>query len=300
MDATDVLPIEIWMKIFTELDFESKLSMISACNYFRISLWITDLYNIPEKYIKKLTDKVLSYNIFKNINLLRACHLTKITQNGIIGQDLIELNAEGNPLITSVVHMKRLRRLNASGTCGIGEAGLHKSSTFASASIDDPNGSFSGGITGLNLTELDARRNSKIKSVIGIKSILKPPVIAGRWKYSGVKFIQENAEFFVSNLKVQNDKIINIEQNGLFVLIKEFNADSNKIGVFRPIYDCGKITDWNLHLSDYSDSCIENVTVSEFDSCGNPIKLLGCFFESGFTIDNQEATAGYYYLTKLV
>ena len=66
-----------------------------------------------------------------------------IDQDGIEGLDLYELNAWGNPKITSVYHMEKLRRLYVGWNSGIDQKEIDK----------------------LDLEELDAWGNQKITSV---------------------------------------------------------------------------------------------------------------------------------------
>ena len=106
MDPTMILPLEIWQKIHDKLDFKSKCLMSLSCGLFRNGLMIIDLFDIDEKYLKRLNDKVLKYPMFKKARRLNAKYFiswdSKITQKGISELDLIELNAWSNSKITSV------------------------------------------------------------------------------------------------------------------------------------------------------------------------------------------------------
>ena len=159
----DKLPLDILKIIFDLLDFKSKIKLISTCTYMRQNLYIIDLYDIGIEYSKKLTTKILKYNIFKNVvslnvsynnkikdvsfmnNLkyLNASMYSKVNQNGIKGLDLIELNINNNKNIVNVTFMKGLKILHATSNCGIKQSG----------------------IKGLDLTELDVDYNIEIKNV---------------------------------------------------------------------------------------------------------------------------------------
>ena len=62
----------IWFEIFHKLDFKSQLALIFTCNTIKNNLFITDLYNIEEKYLELLDDNVLNSNIFKQMRKLKA------------------------------------------------------------------------------------------------------------------------------------------------------------------------------------------------------------------------------------
>src|SRR5438270_13500462 len=114
--------LDIWKIILNLLDFKSQINLISLNHIFRNELKITNLYDIEEKYLKLLTDDILKMQIFNQVN---------------------SLNANNNKKITNVSMIKSLKKLNASYNCGI-----------------DQNG-----IVGLDLVELNAGYNGKIKNV---------------------------------------------------------------------------------------------------------------------------------------
>ena len=65
-----------------------------------------------------------------------------IDQEGIQGLDLERLSASHNPKITSVAHMKQLRKLDAGWECGIDQEGikgldLEKLSIYGNSKIID-------------------------------------------------------------------------------------------------------------------------------------------------------------------
>ena len=123
-----MLPLDILKIIFNYLDLENQINMISSCNYFRNHLFITDLYNIEIKYLDNLTTEILKYSIFSHI---------------------VNLDAGYNNKITNVSFMTSLKKLNASGDCGIGQ----------------------NGIIGLNLVDLVAGGNNKITDVSFMTSL---------------------------------------------------------------------------------------------------------------------------------
>ena len=102
MDPREILPLEIWQKIHDNLDFKSKCLMSLSCGLFRNGLMIYDLFDIDEKYLKRLNDEVLKYPMFERVKRLNANYETVITQEGIAGLDLYELNVWGNKKIKSV------------------------------------------------------------------------------------------------------------------------------------------------------------------------------------------------------
>ena len=59
-----MLPLDILKIKFNNLNLTSQMNIISSCNYFRNHLYITDLYNIEEKYLVNLATEILKYSIF--------------------------------------------------------------------------------------------------------------------------------------------------------------------------------------------------------------------------------------------
>src|SRR5437868_7878672 len=98
----EVLPWELWENIFTETYTKTQIYFISTCKFFYNKLKITDLSDA--KFAMKLNDEILSQSKF---------------------DELISLNASGNPHIRNVSRMKKLKILNASfSTCGIDQDGI--------------------------------------------------------------------------------------------------------------------------------------------------------------------------------
>jgi len=62
------IPLEILYQIYDELDLKSKINLRQTNKYYYKELRIIDLYNIPEKYRKRLNDKILKQ--YKDIKYL--------------------------------------------------------------------------------------------------------------------------------------------------------------------------------------------------------------------------------------
>ena len=103
MDPTEILPLEIWQRIHDNLDFKSKCLMSLSCGLFRNGLVIVDLFDIDNKYLMRLNDEVLKYQIFTRIKRLDAKCYYEISQEGISNLNLEELDTGGNSKITSPV-----------------------------------------------------------------------------------------------------------------------------------------------------------------------------------------------------
>ena len=130
------LPLELYQIILEQLKFRSqiRIRLLSRKLY---KLEIYDFYNIPQKYIKRLSDKILKLypfikklNVCDNYKVTNVNHMTNlkilgalgdcgIDDNGIKDLNLIELDAGYNPRIKNINHMTNLRKLDASGICGI-------------------------------------------------------------------------------------------------------------------------------------------------------------------------------------
>src|SRR5258706_292463 len=115
----ELLHNDLHQLICDYLDFIDILHHKIVCKQFKF-IKIKDLYNINSKYLCKLNDCILKQYV-----------------------DVIELNARHNPKITSLNHMTKLKILNISWNCGVGNQG----------------------ISDLNLEELDAWYNPKITTL---------------------------------------------------------------------------------------------------------------------------------------
>jgi hypothetical protein len=120
-----MLPLDCWNIILLACDFRTQIHLVSSTNYFRRNLKIKNLLSIEEKYLNKLTNKILQYSIFDQTEKLYASYNSKITnisfmtslkelhasgecgidQNGISGLDLVEFYAGGNSKIINVSFM---------------------------------------------------------------------------------------------------------------------------------------------------------------------------------------------------
>ena len=162
--------------IFPKLEFLDQIRFRQVCKKF-YKIDITDLYNIEDKFLEKLTDEILkAYSnvemlnasnnpkitnlsegkiILKNLKKLDASDYCGITDEGIKDLDLVELCASYNLKITNVnegkVILKNLKKLEAGNDCGITDEGIKN----------------------LDLAELCASNNPKITNVSGGEVILK-------------------------------------------------------------------------------------------------------------------------------
>ena len=135
------LPLVLYDLIHEYLDFIDKLHHKTTCKYLKL-IKIMDLYNIDNKYLKKLNDQILKSYIYVtqlnasfNPNITSLNHMTKLKKldicgecgvgdNGISNLNLEELHASYNPKITSLNHMTKLKKLDIWGDCGIGDNGI--------------------------------------------------------------------------------------------------------------------------------------------------------------------------------
>jgi hypothetical protein len=96
----DKLHFDILYLIFGFLDFPLKIIFRCISKYTHL-LEIHDFYDIEDKYLRLLNDKILlNYPFIKY------------------------LNASNNINITNVNHMNKLIKLNASGYCGVNNKGI--------------------------------------------------------------------------------------------------------------------------------------------------------------------------------
>ena len=156
----------LWHDVFTLLDFRSQLSFTLSKRIIHDSFFITDLYNINDKYIKKIdedilqkifyrasllkvNDRIRNVSFMRNLKVLHAFGHCGIDQEGIVGLDLVKLNAGNNTKIKNVSYMRNLKVLHAFGHCGINQEG----------------------IAGLDLVELYAGYNTKINNVSYMRNL---------------------------------------------------------------------------------------------------------------------------------
>jgi hypothetical protein len=71
--------IDVWQIILELLDFKTQMSLVSCCQYCWHNVCITNLYDIDQSYLKKLTSDILKYWIFRNVVKLGAYYSSKIT-----------------------------------------------------------------------------------------------------------------------------------------------------------------------------------------------------------------------------
>ena len=114
-----ILPVEIWQLI---VDLSNPISQIRFCQISKFAngyLYVTDLYNLDTELLKKLDNCIIKkypfvkkLDAFNNSNITNVSHMKSlkmlnasgeacgISDNGILGLDLITLDAWGNRKIT--------------------------------------------------------------------------------------------------------------------------------------------------------------------------------------------------------
>lgn len=96
------IPFEIYQKISSYQNCVDQIKITTLCRYFYHHIRITDFYNLDEKYLKNLSDKILKRYPY-----------------------IEQLNASNNPKIKDINHLKKIKKLNASGhLCGITNDGI--------------------------------------------------------------------------------------------------------------------------------------------------------------------------------
>ena len=154
------LPIELLEYCFNFFKFVDKVHFIQTCCYYNTYLLITDFYNLPIKYRKRLNDDILANKFYikkldiknnKNVKKINHlinlqvldCESNNIDDNQLKNLNLIELCANYNCMIKNIGHMTNLVKLKCAGTCGISDEDIQT----------------------LNLKNLDATNNNKIKKI---------------------------------------------------------------------------------------------------------------------------------------
>jgi uncharacterized protein YutD len=206
------LDLNIFYLISGFLDFLSKIRFRSISKYSNL-LEIHDFYNIEEKYLILLNDKILlnypfirSLNAYNNPNITNVNYMEKlielnassncgITNEGIKNIKLTKLKAYNNTQITNINHMaKSLVELDVSWRCGINNEGIknlkniRKLCISNNKNINDINhmkklieldascfdcGLTDSGIKELNLKILYSTGNKKIKNVNHMNKLIE-------------------------------------------------------------------------------------------------------------------------------
>lgn len=117
----DDVPVEIWQKIVNWCDPLSQIIICQVSKFFNTKIHVTDLYHFKENLLNQLNDEIIQKYPFveeldasgndkitnvsnlrylKKLNASRRCG---ISDTGVVGLDLVELNASDNPKITNVV-----------------------------------------------------------------------------------------------------------------------------------------------------------------------------------------------------
>ena len=114
------IPYELLIYISEFLDLPNKLNFKASCKLTKKYILITDFYNIPEKFIQKLSDKIISaYPNLASLCASRSLDESKggaITDNSIIKlTNLTKLDVFHNNNITvkSIKHLTNLTKLRA-------------------------------------------------------------------------------------------------------------------------------------------------------------------------------------------
>lgn len=199
------IPIEIVNIIFNYSEFLSQIRLTQISKYYNEKLQVVDFYNMDERYISKLTNKILvrypnikKLNVSNNLQVTNINHLEYLEELNASGMncgvsdymmrflDNIKiLNVSNNPKVTHIWHMKNLEKLNASGSnCGIDDVSISDLNLKVLIAFNNPNitnvnhmdkleelnamgncGIDSNGIAKLNLKILLCWGNKKIKSI---------------------------------------------------------------------------------------------------------------------------------------
>jgi len=120
------------------------------------------------------------------------------------------------------------------------------------------------------------------------------PDISGTWKGKSTVLTQQVSSYQGRdryNTDVNNttcfEKMYTIEQNGIFVTWLS-QADGGRphvctqLGIWRPIFSKGIITNWELYVTDYDDNQTAIVQVIKTTN-DMPVKMYRTSFESGFS-----------------
>ena len=154
-------------------DLKDVINLYNLNKNHQNNIIITNLFDIQQKYIQKLDQKIIEQNKYKYLeklyasgnkkiknvnhmkNTLKILHCSwfcGIHQCGISELNLIELYASNNKNIKNVNHMKKtLKKLDCGWNCGIDQNGISE----------------------LKLIELNIDYNEKIKNVNHMKNTLK-------------------------------------------------------------------------------------------------------------------------------
>lgn len=222
--------------IYADFQMKSRLRMITK-NLYQ-TLIITDFYDMPGKYLKKINMMILRANPFitklrtKNNKITDINFLTRLTMlsstgrtRGICNKDIDQLNLKylsvnNNPNIWNIGHMNNLEILHAEGYSSIGDHDIQALNNLKELYIDHNKR-----ITDVNhLTKLEVLsvRSSFIKD-LGIQiCTLKKLYIDGSMSITNLNHM--------TNLEVLSAKYCHsIRESGIKSLkLKELYLDGNK------------------------------------------------------------------------
>lgn len=124
----------LWFDIFDLLGFETQLSLLFTNSCFYNDLFIKNMYDVPDKYLLKLNNFLLTRDIFKNITALNIItrdiqykeffkNLKRLSINNYAGlrqqdiqeMDLVEMNISHCHIIYDLSFMHNLKKLMARG-----------------------------------------------------------------------------------------------------------------------------------------------------------------------------------------
>ncbi len=185
------IPLDIWKIIIKLLAFDIKsLLNLKSCNkFFNDNFLITNLFDIGEKIKYLLTTESLSQ--IKYINVA-------------------ELDVSNNRKITNVSYMKNLKKLNASGNCGIDQKGIE----------------------GLDLVELHVSNNRKITNASFMKKLNKLYASNCGIDQNGIEGLDLVKPSVGDNPKITNVfRVCGIDQKGIegLDLVELYVSDNPKI-----------------------------------------------------------------------
>lgn len=127
---------------------------------------------------------------------------------------------------------------------------------------------------------------------------LTPPQIAGNWRITksiAVEQITSNGPVnFYTDYNKQYDVDVIIRQNEELVSVEYLNTTPSRstlgtrLGVWQPKFENGKVSSWQLILSDYDDQSIAFLEIYKITKCGRVHKLWYNSTESGFDPQNRQ------------
>jgi hypothetical protein len=146
---------------------------------------------------------------------------------------------------------------------------------------------------------------------------LSPPNICGTWKTDCYITSSHTSNDASGSANICNPEIIeqimyDVTQKNLLVTFKQRGSSAPELpllGVWKPIYEHGKVHRWELNLVNNLDNGTYNIQVSKYKCDCHPCELFFTYTEAGFpftynSVDlsgnvNQLPTVAYGYFKKV-